>query len=53
MKYQENIFSASEDIASTQNAPGVELKPVVTQPSLRRLKDVLDWSKMKVSTTFF
>ena len=28
MKYQEQIFSASQDIASTQNAPGAELKPV-------------------------
>ena len=31
MKYQENIFSASQDIASTQNAQGAELKPVVNK----------------------
>ena len=31
MKYQEKILSASQDIASTQNAPGAELKPVVNK----------------------
>ena len=31
MKYQEKIFSASQDIASTQNAQGAELKPVVNK----------------------
>ena len=31
MKYQENIFSTSQDIASTQNAQRVELKPVVNK----------------------
>ena len=29
MKYQEKIFSASQDIACTQNAQVSELKPVV------------------------
>ena len=31
MKYQEKIFSASQIIASTQNAQGAELKPVVNK----------------------
>ena len=31
MKYQEKIFSASQDIASTENAQGPELKPVVNK----------------------
>ena len=28
MKYQENIFFTSQDIATTQDAQGAELKPV-------------------------
>ena len=31
MKYQENIFSTSQDTTSTQNAQGAELKPVVNK----------------------
>ena len=31
MKYKEKIFSASQDIASTQNAQGPELKPAVNK----------------------
>ena len=31
MKYREKIFSASQDIASTQNAQGAELKTVVNK----------------------
>ena len=31
MKYRENIFSASKDIASTQNAQKAELKPGVNK----------------------
>ena len=31
MKYQEKLFFASQDIASTQNAQGAELKPVVNK----------------------
>ena len=31
MKFQENIFPASQEIASTQNVPGAELKPVVNK----------------------
>ena len=31
MKYHENIFSASQDIASTKNAQGGKLKPVVNK----------------------
>ena len=30
-KYQEKTSSASQDIASTQNAQGAELKPVVNK----------------------
>ena len=35
MKYQENIFSASQDIASTQKVQGAELKPVVSKSKFR------------------
>ena len=28
MKYQEKIYFTSQDIATTQDAPGAELKPV-------------------------
>ena len=31
MKYHENIFSASQDIASTQNAQEGKLKPVANK----------------------
>ena len=31
MKYREKIFSASQDIASIQNAQGAELKTVVNK----------------------
>ena len=31
MKYQQNIFSTSQDITSTQNAQGTKLKTVVNK----------------------
>ena len=34
MNYQEKTFSASQDIASTHQAQGAELKPVVNKSKL-------------------
>ena len=50
MKYQEKIFFTSQDIATTQDAQGAELKPVANDSKYMFQEETV--KKLKLSSKF-